>query len=426
MYDWANSAFVTTVITLFLGPWLTSLAKEAAATDGSVGFLGFRVVPQAVWPYSVSLSVLTQVFALPLLGAIADYASRKREMLAALAWAGAAATMAMYFLKDDRYALGVALFLFSNFAFGASIVVYNAFLPEIAGPDERDGVSSRGWGLGYLGGGLLLLLNLVMYSNYERIGITEEFAVRFSLFSAGAWWAVFTFIPIIWLRNRAPSKRPPPGVNYVTAGLRQLVHTARDVRRYPQAVIFLVAYLFYNDGIQTVITMASQFGQEELKLGMQALTAAILLAQFVAFFGALAFSALAGWMGNRNAVMLGLLLWCGLLFYAWLGVRGETGFYALAGAAGTVMGGTQALSRSVFSFMIPKGREAEYFSIYEISDKGTSWLGPLLVGLALEWTGNFRIAILSLILFFLIGLAFLARVNVRQAAIEAGNEPPAK
>jgi UMF1 family MFS transporter len=131
-------------------------------------------------------------------------------------------------------------------------------------------------------------------------------------------------------------------------------------------------------------------------------------------------------MGNRNAVMLGLLVWCGLLFYAWLGVRGETGFYALAGAAGTVMGGTQALSRSVFSFMIPKGREAEYFSIYEISDKGTSWLGPLLVGLALEWTGNFRIAILSLILFFLIGLAFLARVNVRQAAIEAGNEPPAK
>lgn len=425
-YDFANSAFSTTVVTLFLGPYLTALAKSAAGPDGTVSFFGLQVAAQSVWPYAVSLSVLTQVLALPLFGAIADYGSRKREILALLAWLGAAATMAMYLLHGERYVLGVWLFLAANLAFGASMVVYNAFLPEIASAEDRDGVSSRGWGLGYLGGGTLLALNLLLYANAEKLGLTEGAAVRISIFSAGLWWAVFTFIPVAGLRNRPPVKVIPAGKNYLSAGVQQLAHTLRDVRNYRQTLLFLLAYLIYNDGIQTVFTMAAQFGSEALNLGMGTLTAAILLAQFVAVFGALGFNWIAARMGNKNAVMLALVVWTGVLIYAWIGVHGAAEFYVLSAIVGAVMGGSQALSRSIYSFMIPRGRAAEYFSIYEISDKGTSWLGPLFFGLALDITGNFRLAILSLIIFFLIGMALLARVNVREGAIAAGNEPPLK
>ena len=423
-YDWANSAFSTTVVTLFLGPYLTALAKSAAGPDGLVSYFGLRVAPQSVWAYSVSLSVCTQVIGLPLFGAIADYGHRKREILALLAWLGAAATMAMYLLHGGRYFLGVVLFLIANLTFGAAMVVYKAFLPEIAPASERDAVSARGWGLGYLGGGLLLALNLLLYTRSSQWGLSESMAVRISLFSAGLWWAAFTVIPVLRLRNRVPAKTPPPGTNYLTAGLRQLGHTLSEVRRYRHTLLFLAAYLIYNDGIQTVFTMAAQFGSEELHLSMGTLTASILLAQFVGILGALAFDRLARRTGNKRAVMLALLVWTAVLFYAWLGVRSAWEFNLLSAVVGAVMGGSQALSRSIYSFLIPKGKEAEYFSIYEVSDKGTSWLGPLLFGLALQWTGNFRLAIFSLIVFFLAGLALLARVDVRGGAIAAGNEPP--
>ncbi len=423
-YDWANSAFATTVVALFFGPYLTSLARNAAEGGPTVEWLGLRIPVQSVWPYLVSVSVLTQVIALPLLGGIADYGRRKREMLAGLAYLGAFATMAMFLLEGPRYVLGCALFLIANFCLGASVVIYNAFLPEIANAEERDAVSSRGWGLGYLGGGLLLALNLVLYGKAAELGITEGFAVRLSLFSAGLWWAVFTIIPLLVLRNRGAHKTLDKGRSLIAAGTRQLLETLSEVRRYPQTLFFLLAYLIYNDGIQTVLHMATHFGQEELRLPMSVLTTAILLAQIVAFFGALAFNWLAGRIGSRYAVMTALVIWSGTLIYIYSGVSTATEFYIMAGIVGAIMGGSQALSRSIYSFMIPQGREAEYFSLYEISDKGTSWLGPLFLGLALQWTGSYRLAILSLIAFFLIGLALLAKVDVRRGALEAGNEPP--
>lgn len=423
-YDWANSAFSTTVVTLFFGPYLTTLAKAAAGEDGSVSLLGLRLPAQAVWPYLISASVLTQVAALPLIGALADYGRRKKEMLGLLAYAGAAATVLKFLLEGDRYLLGCLLFLVANFCFGASVVIYNSFLPEIASAEERDAVSSNGWGLGYLGGGLLLALNLILYANAASLGISEAYAVRLSLASAGLWWALFTLIPLATLRNRGPAKAPPPGTSYLAASLGQLSSTLRHIRAYRQALLFLVAYLIYNDGIQTVITLAAQFGQEELGLSMGVLTGSILLAQGVAFLGALGFKYVAAWMGARRAVMLTLLIWSLTLVYVYAGVRGASDFYALAAVIGMVMGASQALSRSLFSFLIPRGQEAEYYSLYEISDKGTSWLGPLFFGLALQFTGRYRLAVLSLIVFFLAGLALLARVDVRAGAREAGNEPP--
>ena len=424
VYDWANSAFYTTVVTLFLGPYLTSLARAAADTQGNVYLLGIPLAAQSIWPYAISASVLTQVLALPVFGAIADYGRRKREMLGALAAFGSAATIAMFFVDGTRWLLGVTLFLIANFTFGASIVIYNSFLPEIAGPDDRDAVSSRGWALGYIGGGLLLVLNLILYSNADSLGISGSLAVRISLAAAGLWWALFSIYPVRVLRNRGPSKSPRPGESYLGAGFRQLFHTIREIRHYPMTLMFLVAYLIYNDGIQTVIAMAAQFGSEELKFQMATLTTAILITQFVGVAGALLFNRIAQSIGARRSVILALAVWSATLIYIYRGVQSTAEFYAAAGVIGLVLGGSQALSRSLYSLMVPKGQEAEYFSIYEISDKGTSWLGPLLFGLALQWTGSFRVAILSLIVFFLLGILLLMKVDVRRAALEAGNEPP--
>ncbi len=426
MYDWANSAFATTVVGVMMGPYLSSLARAAADARGFVYPLGIPVAAEALWGYTTSLSVLTQVLALPIFGAIADYGHRKREMLGVLAYLGAAATMAMFFLEGDRYLLGVGLFLLANFAFGASIVIYNSFLPEIAPAEERDSVSSKGWGLGYLGGGLLLALNLALYLYAARIGIAESTAVRMNLASAGVWWASFTIFPLRGIRNRVPQRTAPDGERAVSAALKQLAHTLSQVREYPQTMLFLLGFLIYNDAIQTVITMAVQFGADELKIPISTLTGAVLMVQFVAFLGAMGFNRIASRIGNKNTVILALLVWCGTLVYIYFGVYTTAQFFIAAAIIGVVMGGSQALSRSLYSFMIPKGQEAEYFSIYEISDKGTSWLGPLFFAAALQMTRSFRVAIISLILFFAVGIVVLARVDIRKAALEAGNEPPSR
>ncbi len=420
-YDWANSAFYTTVVTLFLGPYLTELAKAAAGLQGYIYPLGVPVDTRSYWGYLVALSVVSQVICLPVLGALADFSPRKKTWLGTLAYLGALATMAMFFLEGQAYLLGGLLFLASNLCFGASIVIYNAFLPEIAAPQERDAVSSKGWGLGYLGGGILLALNLFLYKQAGALGLTEGQAVRISLFSAGAWWAAFTVIPLAALRNQEPLARAAPGARYLAAGFRQLAATLRDLRKYPQTLTFLLAYLFYNDAIQAVIVLATQFGYDELKIPIATLTLTILMVQFVAFLGALGFNEVARWVGAKRAVMGALVVWVAVLIAIYLSVRTAGQFFVMAAVVAIVLGGSQALSRSLYSLMIPKGREAEYFSLYEVTDKGTSWLCPLAFALALQFTRSYRLAILSLMVFFVVGLALLARVDVRRGALEAGN-----
>lgn len=422
-YDWANSAFYTTVVAVLLGPYLTEVAKAAADPGGMVRFFGIPVPALAVWPYSTSLSVFLQVLVLPVVGAYADYGHRKRELLAFLTFLGAAATMALYFVEKS-FMSGVLLFLFANLAYGSCITVYNSFLPEIAGPEDRDSVSARGWAIGFLGSGFMLLLNLLIYSNAAKLGLTGGEAVRIGLAAAGLWWLGFSMITFATLRNRQAAKAPPPGESALGAALKQLVHTLKQLPRYPQTLLFLVAYLVYNDAIQTVFAMSAQFGAEELKMSTSELTSAILMVQFVAFGGAMAFNWVASVLGNRRTIMLTLAIWIGAVVLIYFWVYSARQFYIAAAIVATVMGGSQALSRSLYSFMIPKGQEAEYYGVYEISDKGTSWLGPLVFGAALSMTHSFRIAIVSLIVFFAVGLALLSRVDVARAAREAGNEPP--
>lgn len=412
MYDFANSAFATTVVTLFLGPYLTALAESAAGRDGYVHPFGWTLEPRSYWSFLVSLSVILQVVFLPMVGAVADYGRRKKQVLAATAYLGATATMAMLFLKGRDYLFGGLLFLIANVAFGASVVIYNSFLPQIAPPEERDAVSSKGFGVGYVGGGLLLALNLVLYMKADQLGVGQGLAVRISLCSAGVWWAIFTIPTLIAVHNRGAARVLPPGEHAVRLVMRQLAHTFRDVRRYPQTVTFLIAYLLYNDAIQTVLSLASQFGNDELKIPVSTLTLAILMVQFVAFFGSYAFNWLAAAINAKRAVVFSLIVWTGVLVYIYVSVKTTLQFFVMAAIVGMIMGGSQALSRSLYAQLVPREREAEYYSIYEISDKGTSWMCPLLFGLAMQFTRSYRLAVLSLIVFFIAGLAVLLKVDM--------------
>lgn len=419
IYDWANSAFYTTVITVFMGPYLTEVAKAAADAEGYVHPLGLNIHPDSFFPYVVSLSVFCQMLFLPLLGAIADYSNLKKQMMVLFAYIGSFAAMGLYFLEGDRYLLGGGLFLIANFSIGASIVFYNAYLNDIASADRRDAVSSIGYAWGYLGGGLLLAANLVLFYKAQSLGISEGQAVRISLASAGAWWAVFTLVPLALLKRRRAVKSLPANQGYLTAGLKQLGHMLRGLRHYPQTLLFLLAYLLYNDGIQTVITLASQFGKGELGLGLSTLTATVLIVQFVALFGALIFNFIAKLTNTKRAIIISLVIWIGVVVYAYAALQTARDFLIMGGVLGIVLGGSQALSRSLFSRMIPPGQEAEFFSIYEVSDKGTTWLGPLLFGLAYDLTKSYRIAILSVATFLILGLLLLLFVNVGKAVQEA-------
>jgi UMF1 family MFS transporter len=420
-YDFANSAFASTVLTLFLGPYLTAVAKAAAGADGLIRPFGIPVEPRSWWGYLVSLSVLLQVIVLPAAGAMADLTPRKKQLLGLFAYLGAAATAAMFFVSGSSYLLGGVLFLIANVAFGASIVVYNSFLPDIAAPAERDAVSSRGWGFGYLGGGIALALNLALFASAADIGISESLAVRISLASAGVWWALWTLIPLAGLRNRVPVARGAAGSSY-----GHFLRTLAGMRAYPDALTFLIAYLLYNDAVQAVIALSGQFAADELRMPMSQLTLAILMVQFMAVGGALLFGRLAEAIGTKPAIIASLLIWTATIVAIFFWVRTPGHFFVMAAVVAIVLGGTQALSRSLFSQMIPKGREAEYFSLYEISDKGTSWLAPLIFALALQFTGSYRIAILSLLVFFIAGLAVLLRVNPARGALAVAEDRTAQ
>ena len=419
MYDWANSAFSTTVATVFLGPYLTSLANAAADSQKLVYLLGIPIAPGSFMAYCVSVSVGLQVLFLPLLGAISDYSNLRKSMFMLFATLGAIMTTCLFFVTGGLWWLGGLLFILANLSFGAAIVFYNAYLPDIASEERRDNVSSRGFAMGYLGGGRLLLVNIVLFLFSDRIGVDGSLAVRINLASAGIWWLLFSQVTFRALRPRAAMQTLPPGKNYLTVGIAQLRETFRTIKNYPHTIHYLIAYLVFNDGIQTVIGVSSVFGAEELKLDVGTLSGIILMVQFVAYFGAHLFDRIASRYGAKNAIMISLVVWATVTIYSYGFLYTGTQFWLLGAVIALVLGGSQALSRSLFSKMIPRGREAEFFSFYEISERGTSWMGPLVFGLVNQLTGSMRLGILSLIFFFVVGLALLIPVNVKRAIAEA-------
>lgn len=409
MFDWAISAFSATVITVFLGPYLSTIA-ENAAINGKISFLGLWINPASYFGYVISASVLFQVLLLPLLGAYSDRTNRKKSILILLSTLGAVSTTMLYFLEGTNYHLGGILLFMANLSFGGAMVIYNSFLNDIAQEHERDKISSIGWGVGFLGGGVLLLINLIIFSNFDSLGITEGHAVRISLGSAGLWWAGFSLITFKYLR--ADKAGIELHNNAAISSFKQLKQTLKGIRKEKKAFNFLIAYLFYNDGVQAVITFSALFGAKELGLEQSTLISAILMVQFVAFFGSIIFNKGAEKYSAKSVILFSLVIWVLCLVYAFQFLYTAMDFYILAFVIALVLGGTQALSRSLFSKLIPKEKETEYFSFYEISERGTSWIGYFLFSFALDMTDSYRVAILSLVVLFVIGGILLKRTKV--------------
>ena len=431
MYDWANSVFFTTVLGVLIGEYITSLAQKAVGENGVViSLAGYDLVTaKSLFSYSVGLSVFLQIFFLPVLGAIADYTHLKKTFMAFFCYLGAFACCLLFFVGGDTYLLGCMFFIAANLGAGASVVFYNSYLPDIVSEDRRDKVSSWGYALGYLSGSTMLVANLLLLFNAENLGISLDMAVRISLLAAGLWWGGFSLITFAMLKRRRPARAVPEGKHYIAAGLRELLGTFRELRRLKHTALFLLAYLIYNDGIQTVITSASIFLSQELfvarglETDRSVLVIAFLIAQVIGIFGALAFERVAHFTSAKSAIIISLAIWSGIVIYAYGFLETLTQAYIMSGAIGFVLGGSQALSRSLFSQMIPAGRESSFFGIYEISERGTSWIGPIIFGVVAQVTNSYRPAILALAAFFIFGIVVLFFVDASRAIREAGNNP---
>ena len=476
LYDWANSSFPTTVITLFFGPYLIFVAQSAiertlvaaadtlgatlpvwgdeafrdwvsavvpslstaatssgtdlvalvgsAALEGKVELLGIALFPEQLFFYVIPVSAVIQIVTLPILGAFVDRSSRKRAWLAWMAFLGAGTTMAMFLIVPGRWQLAIALVGVANILFQASIVVYDSFLPEIADADDRDRVSSRGWALGYIGGGTLLVINLAIVT-LEPFGISGTMPVRISLLSAGLWWALFTVVPLRMLEDGPPLTSEGSTAQAVRGAFGELVRTTRLVASYPETVKFLLAFLLFNGGVGTVITAAGSYAIEELDIAQDQLVIAILMVQFIAFFGALVMGWIAQRAGAKTVVLWSLVLWSVVITYGRFVPAGDvTIFFLLAGAIGFVLGGTQALSRSLFSHLVPARREAEFFSFYQISDRGTNIIGPAALAFAYGLFGSYRQGILVLIVLFVAGGLLLVLTDFRKGIDAVGNVQP--
>ncbi len=432
MYDWANSVFFTTVVTALIGQYVTALAQTAVGENGvvlSLGFLG-SVTAKSLFPYSVGLSVFVQVFFLPLMGAIADYTNLKKTFLAFFCYLGSFATCLLFFVEGDLYLMGTLVFIVANLAAGASIVFYNSYLPDITDEKMRDKVSSWGFATGYISGSLMLAVNLLILSYSDTLGITKGMAVRICLLSAGIWWGGFSIFTFLLLKKRQPAREVPPGKNVVIAGFGELKDTFKELFKLKQTLMFLIAYLLYNDGIQTVISQSGVFLTQELfvakglEIDTSFLLIALLIAQVIGLFGAIAFELLSRKTSTKIAIIISLIIWSLVVIYGYSFLDTIYEAYFMSGAIGFVLGGSQALSRSLFSKMIPEGRESAFFGIYEISERGTSWIGPIVFGLVASITNSYRQAILALIFFFIVGSIILFFTDTDKAIRDAGNRTP--
>ncbi|HKX83657.1 MAG TPA: MFS transporter [Pyrinomonadaceae bacterium] len=433
LYDWANSAFYTTVIAVLLGPYLVSVAEQAVGQEGLILDLYiFRVTTGGYPAFCVAISVVSMVLFLPILGAIADYTHLKKRLMAIFCYIGVLASSLLFFVTGDSYVIGGILLIISNIGFAAANVFYNAFLVDIATEDKRDRVSSYGYGAGYIGGVIMLVANLVLINYADQLGISKGFAVRISFLIASIWWGVFGLISFMLVRTRGAAKEVPQNRNLVTIGFFELIDTLKELRKLRYTALFLIAYLFYNDGIQTVILQSSVFLSQELfsqaerdaNEDQSFLIIIFLIAQMSALIGALAFERIARFIGAKFTILFSLAIWCAIVIFAYAFLETRTQALWMGSAIGLVLGSAQALSRSLYSQMIPVGRESAFFGLYEISEKGTSWMGQILFTIIIGATGSFRHAILGLIVFFVVGSVVLLFTNTDRAIHEAGNLTP--
>ncbi len=408
LYDWANSAFATVILAAVLPVYFVHLVPEA----GAEVFWSSDPIPASVlWSYGVSLSMLLVAAAAPYLGAIGDRRGRHNALLALFCGLGAACTMALFFARDTHYALALGLFICANFAFAAANIFYNAFLPALArGEGDMDRLSAFGFALGYIGGGVALLVVVLLISYPGWFGLDGPgVATRVGFVFTGLWWLGFAF-PALWLLGKAP---PRQRRSAMPAGLKGYAALLSDIKAYPDLLLFLIAFLLYNDGIQTIIAVSAIFARDVLQLPRESVIGCFLMVQFMAMPGALFFGWLAGKWGAKKVILLTLVLFMGVTAFA-ATITTSLQFWVLGFVVALVLGGSQAASRSLFASMIPVGRNAEFFGFYALSAKFASILGPFIFALLADLTGAPRLSILALILFFGLGALLLALVNVEQ------------
>ena len=403
MYDWANSAFQTTIIAAVFPIYFHNVV--AADLGDALSTSRFA------WATTIAI-VIVAVIA-PLLGAIADFAAMKKKMLGAFVAIGVVSTTAMYWIGPGDWKLALMLFVLGNVAVAASIVFYESLLPHLVNEEELDRVSSAGYAIGYLGGGVLLAINLLMIQRPGWFGIPDTTtAVRLSLASVGIWWLVFS-IPLFRCVPE-PARRieanESPDANLLATGVRRLIETFHELRRYKQAFLLLVAFLIYNDGIQTIIRMATTFGSQ-IGIDQNAMITALLITQFIGVPFAFLFGMVAGRIGAKTAIFVGLAVYAVIIALGY-NMRTAAHFYALAIIVGMVQGGTQALSRSLFASMIPRHKSSEFFAFFGVFERYAGILGPLVFAAMVDATGQSRNAMLAVLAFFVVGGAVLVFVDV--------------
>lgn len=407
MYDFGNSAFATTIMAAVLPVYYANVAASGLE-DG---------LATSYWGYSQSISVLIVAILAPILGAISDFSAAKKKFLQFFLFMGVIASILLAFVGEGDYILASVLFIIGSIGFSGGNVFYDGFLPEVADKDEIDKVSAGGFAYGYIGGGVLLTINILMIMNPHWFSLPDTVvATQLSFASVGIWWLVFS-IPL--LKNIKDEKKMVVKRNrsYIAIGFSRVGNTFREIKQYKQALLFLFAFWLYNDGISTIMRMATIYGAE-IGIAGNDLIVALLITQFVGIPFTFFFGWLAAKITAKRALYITLITYMTITILGYL-MTSAIHFYLLAIAVGMVQGGAQSLSRSIFGRMIPKNKHAEFFGFYGISSKFAAMFGPFLFAFIGQVTGNSRYGIISLIFFFIAGIIILRFVDVEKGMEEA-------
>ncbi len=402
MYDWANSAFATTVMATILPIFYHGYAATTLEEN-------LRTV---YWGYTQTVALVIIAIISPVLGATADYLGAKKKFLASFAGLGILGSFLLSFTGEGEWLFASAAFIVGNIGFAAGNVFYESLLPHVARPDEVDRVSTAGYAIGYVGGGLLLAFQLAWVTWPERFGMTDATqASKIAFASVALWWAIFT-VPLLRV-VREPARRLETdemlAMNPIRVGLGRVIETFKEIRRHRQVFTFLIAFWLYNDGIMTIIKMATIYGTE-IGIGQTHLIGAMLLVQFLGIPFTFAYGALASRIGAKRGLYLALVVYTGISILGYY-MSNAWHFWALAGMVAMVQGGSQALSRSLYASMVPRGKSSEFFGFYSISGKFGNIFGPLVFAVVSQLAGGSRLSILSLLVFFAVGMFFLSRVD---------------
>lgn len=412
-YDWANSVY-SLVISTAVFPIYFESATSAQGRE-MVEIFGFEARNTVIYSYSLSISFLLVAIFSPLLSGIADYTGRKKRFLQFFCYLGSASCSGLFFFYGQNIYFGLGLSILASIGFWGSLVFYNAFLPEVAGPEEQDRLSAKGFALGYAGAALLLIINLAMIQMPETFGLSDSGeASRWSFLMVGLWWAGFA--QVSFRRLPVNPYRRKPGKRWFLKGYEELISVAKKVRTMKSLRRYLYSFFTYSIGVQTVMYLASLFGKTELGLETSTLIQTILIIQFVGIAGSYAFSYLARRFGNLQSLKISIVIWAAVCFIAYTLSADDPGvvykFYMIGGLVGLVMGGIQAISRSTYSKMLPETHShASFFSFYDVSEKIAIVAGTLIYGYLIHLTGSMRMSALALSLFFVAGFILILRVG---------------